>query len=186
VAIGQASHAWLSGQLARGWGSGRFDAPEPWEEVCSAAEEHGMAGWGTSRRSFIRPQSFMEMSLNDHLRLRSAAPAKLLTQSRYAALFVSLHGTALYERRDLARMPPADAGVVRAYLARERALQERLITPEQEHSQRQRPRPQSSIPLVCAAPICALALLSRTSSGRAHPLEVGGAAPVRPLVQCAP
>jgi hypothetical protein len=29
VAIGQASHAWLSGQLARGWGSGRFDAPEP-------------------------------------------------------------------------------------------------------------------------------------------------------------
>jgi hypothetical protein len=84
----------------------------------------------------------MEMSLNDHLRLRSAAPAKLLTQSRYAALFVSLHGTALCERRDLARMPPADAGVVRAYLARERALQERLITTEQEHSQRQRPRPQ--------------------------------------------
>jgi hypothetical protein len=27
VAIGQASHAWLAGQLARGWGSGRVDAP---------------------------------------------------------------------------------------------------------------------------------------------------------------
>lgn len=132
VAIGQASHAWLCGQLARAWGNARFEAPEPREEVCLAAEQHdvGMAEWDLAPKLDLqakRPQSFMEMELADHLGLWSTAPAKLLTQSRYAALLVSLHGSALYERRDLAGMPPEDAGAVRDYLAGERARQERLI-----------------------------------------------------------
>jgi Protein of unknown function (DUF3891) len=132
VAIGQASHAWLSGQLARAWGGAGFDVPVPREEVCLAAEQHdiGMAEWDLVPKLHPeagRPQSFMEMALDDHLRLWSAAPAKLLTQSRYAALLVSLHGTALYGRRNLACMSEVEAGAVRAYLARERALQERLI-----------------------------------------------------------
>ena len=132
VAIGQASHAWLSGQLARAWGSARLEAPEPWEEVCLAAEQHdvGMAEWDLAPKlnpQAKRPQSFMEMALADHLELWSAAPAKLLTQSRYAALLVSMHGSALYERRDLARMSAGDAGAVHAYLASERARQRRLI-----------------------------------------------------------
>jgi hypothetical protein len=33
LAIGQQSHAWISGQLARAWGNDRFPVPEPWEEV---------------------------------------------------------------------------------------------------------------------------------------------------------
>ncbi len=132
VAIGQASHAWLSGQLARAWGGARLEAPEPWEEVCLAAEQHdvGMAEWDLAPRLHPRegrPESFVEMALAEHLRLWSAAPAKLLTQSRYAALLVSLHGSALYERRDLARLAPGDADAVRAYLAGEHARQERLI-----------------------------------------------------------
>lgn len=132
VAIGQASHAWLSGQLARAWGNGRFEVPEPREEVCLAAEQHdvGMAESDLAPALHPvagRPLSFMEMALEDHLRLWSAAPAKLLSQSRYAALLVSLHGRALYERRDLAAMAPAEAAAVRSYLARGRAFQERLI-----------------------------------------------------------
>lgn len=132
VAIGQASHAWLCGQLARAWGSARLEAPEPWEEVCLAAEQHdvGMAEWDLAPKLHPhakRPQSFMEMALADHVRLWSVAPAKLLTQSRYAALLVSLHGSALYERRDLAGMAPENARAVRAYLAGERARQEQLI-----------------------------------------------------------
>lgn len=131
VAIGQASHAWLSGQLARAWGNDRFDAPEPREEVCLAAEQHdvGMAEWDLTPRldQTKRPQSFMEMALADHLGLWSAAPAKLLTQSRYAALLVSLHGHALYERRDVTRLTRREADAVRTYLARERRLQDRLI-----------------------------------------------------------
>ena len=131
VAIGQASHAWLSGQLARAWGNERFHPPEPREEVCLAAEQHdvGMAEWDlapTADPETGRPKSFMEMELDDHLRLWSAAPRKLLTQSRYAALLVSMHGTALYEHRDVSRMTTADAAAVAAFLATQRALQGHL------------------------------------------------------------
>jgi Protein of unknown function (DUF3891) len=45
------------------------------------------------------PYSFLELPLQTHLALWRAAPAKLLTQSRYAALLVSMHGTALNEWR---------------------------------------------------------------------------------------
>jgi len=132
VVIGQASHAWLSGQLARAWGNDRFGAPAPREEVCLAAEQHdvGMAERDLAPRlhpSEGRPLSFMEMALEDHLRLWSTAPDKLLTQSAYAALLVSMHGTALYERRDVDRLPSAQAGAVRDYFSREAARQERLI-----------------------------------------------------------
>ena len=131
IAIGQASHAWLSGQLARAWGNERFDPPEPREGVCLAAEQHdvGMSEWDLAPQldpATGGPQSFMEMALEDHLRLWSAAPEKLLSQSRYAALLVSMHGCALYERRDLTRMAAAEADAVRAYLAQERARQKRL------------------------------------------------------------
>ena len=129
--IGQASHAWLSGQMARAWGNRAFNRPEPFEEVCLAAEQHdvGMAEWDLApppQPGTGRPQSFMEMSLRDHLALWSAAPSKLVTQSRYAALLVSMHGTALYERRDPSRLSAVDAAAVRGYLARETGWQRRV------------------------------------------------------------
>jgi hypothetical protein len=131
VAIGQASHAWLSGQLARAWGNATVGDVEPREEACLAALQHdvGMAAWDLApalNPRTGRPQSFMEMDLAAHLALWSAAPQRLFTQSRLAALLVSLHGTALYEMRDLARLPPEQADDVRAYLGGQRALQERL------------------------------------------------------------
>jgi Protein of unknown function (DUF3891) len=127
VCIGQAAHAWLSGQLARAWA---LDPVEPWEEVCLAAEQHdlGMAEWDAAPElnpDTGRPYSFMEMPLATHLRLWTAAPHRMLPQSRYAALLVSMHGTALYEMRDLDRMSAADAQSVRSYLSGQRALQER-------------------------------------------------------------
>jgi Protein of unknown function (DUF3891) len=129
VGIGQPSHAWLSGQLGRAWGNERFGAVWPWEEVCLAAEQHdvGMAGWDLEPEldpDTGRPRSFMEMTLETHLELWSAAPHRLRAQSRYAALLVSLHGTSLYARRDLEAMDPARASAVRRYLADQRALQE--------------------------------------------------------------
>jgi hypothetical protein len=72
------------------------------------------------------PQSFMEMALDTHLRLWTHAPHRVLPQSRYAALLVSMHGTALYGMRDLDRMTAADADKVRSYLTGQRALQDRL------------------------------------------------------------
>jgi hypothetical protein len=130
IAIGQASHAWISGQLARAWGNERFAGPEPREEVFLVAEQHdiGMAQWDL-RPSLDprtgRPHSFAEMPLAIHMALWAAAPAKLLSQSRYAALLV--HGTAMYERRDPATLNAAERQLVHDYLDGQRALQSALV-----------------------------------------------------------
>jgi hypothetical protein len=131
IAIGQASHAWISGQLARAWGNARFAAADPYEEVCLAAEQHdvGMAEWDLRPSLNPRtglPYSFLEIPLQTHLALWTAAPAKLLTQSRYAALLVSMHGTALQERRDLAKLRPPERELVAAFLATQRNRESRL------------------------------------------------------------
>jgi hypothetical protein len=132
IAIGQPAHAWVSGQLARAWGNPRFGGFDPWEDVCLAAEQHdaGMAAW--EQRPALNPEtglprSFMELTLDEHLEIWWSAAPLVQTQSPYAALLVSLHGSALYERRDLERLEPADAERVRAFLAGQRNLQERLM-----------------------------------------------------------
>jgi hypothetical protein len=132
VAIGQASHAWLSGQLARAWGNGRFARPEPHEEVCLGAEQHdvGMAEWDRTPARHPEtglPREFFAMDRRTHLALWAAAPGKMLTQSAYAALLVSLHGTGLLER-----FPPRTAGdaelerLIAEHLGAQRRLQQRL------------------------------------------------------------
>jgi hypothetical protein len=132
LAIGQTSHAWISGQLARAWGNQRFAAPEPHEEVCLAAEQHdiGMALWDlepTRDPDTGLPHSFMEMPLSEHLGLWSAAPRRLLAQSRYAALLVSMHGARLYGRRDLDALSQQEGAAVREYLAAQRRFQSELV-----------------------------------------------------------
>lgn len=132
IAIGQSSHAWLSGQLARAWGNAHFGRVDPLEEVCLAAEQHdiGMATWDLRPElnpDTGLPRSFMEMDIETHLELWSAAPRRLLAQSRYGAMLVSMHGCRLYELRDLAQLPPREAEAVRAYLDSQRALQQELL-----------------------------------------------------------
>jgi len=127
IAIGQPAHAWLSGQLARAWGG----TVEPWEEVCLAAEQHdiGMAAWDAEPKLNPEtglPRSFMELELDDHLEIWWRAAPLVETQSRYAALLVSMHGTALYERRNLDRLAQHEVEKVRAFLDGQRELQQRL------------------------------------------------------------
>jgi hypothetical protein len=98
--IGQASHAWISGQLARAWA----EPFEPREEVCLAAEQHdiGMAEWDlapTLNPDTGLPHAFTEMPFEVHSALWREAPKKLVSTSAYAAALVSLHGTRLYEMR---------------------------------------------------------------------------------------
>jgi Protein of unknown function (DUF3891) len=132
LAIGQPSHAWISGQLARAWGNERFGAVEPREEVCLAAEQHdiGMAEWDlepTRNPDTGLPHAFTEMPLDAHLACWRSGPPRLVRQSRYAALLCSMHGTRLYEIRDLDRMSSADAASVRAFIADAHGFQDRLI-----------------------------------------------------------
>ena len=126
LAIGQASHAWLSGQLARAW----VPRPEPFEEVCLGALQHdvGMAEWDlrpARHPGTGLPVQFFELDRPTHLALWTAAPQKVLTQSRYAALLVSLHGTGLYDRFPPRTDDPAIARAVAEYLDGQRALQRR-------------------------------------------------------------
>ena len=122
--ITQQAHAWVSGQLARAWGNERFDEPQPHDKVCLAAEQHDLGMASFDMRPDLNPetglpQSFIEMPLERHLAIWRLAPHRMLVQDRYAALLVSLHGTALYERRE-----PVPA--VRAFLEEQRALQHEL------------------------------------------------------------
>jgi hypothetical protein len=125
VCVGQAAHAWVSGQLARRWGNGRFARPEPFEDVCLGATQHdvGMAQW--DRRPTLDPatgypQHFLAMDQRVHLELWTEAPELVITQSPYAALLVSMHGHALF--KDKAERPG-----VQAYLDDQVAYQDGLI-----------------------------------------------------------
>jgi hypothetical protein len=62
-----------------------------------------------------------------HVGLWSSAGRRQLTQSRYAALLVSLHGTGLYERRDTSRDSVEELQIQADLLAREKAFQESLL-----------------------------------------------------------
>ncbi len=133
LAIGQTSHAWISGQLARAWGNAAFPAPTPSEEVCLAADQHdvGWAMWdlepGRDPETGM-PYSFMELPLEEHLKIWSGAPQRLLSQSRYAALLVSMHGSRLYRRRDLDELSETQVAAVRRYLEAELRFQQELLS----------------------------------------------------------
>jgi hypothetical protein len=130
LVIGQPAHAWVSGQLARAWGSDGFPAPSPREPVCLAAEQHDI-GWADADLAPLigaagRPLSFIEYPRGEHVAIWRDAARRLLAQSRYAALLVSLHGTSLYERIDPDGYEPEIAATIRAYAAGQAALQARL------------------------------------------------------------
>ena len=127
IAIGQPAHAFLSGQLARAWDP----RPEPYEEVCLAAEQHdaGMADWDAAPE--LNPQtglpySFVEMPVETHIGVWEHAWKRVLPQSRYAALLVSMHGTALYGLRDLTKLDERQTALVRGYLEEQGAVQDAL------------------------------------------------------------
>ena len=132
ICIGQASHAWVSGQLARRWGNDRFAKPDPFDEVCLGAEQHdvGMAEWDLEPQLDPEtglPRSFMDMPLRTHLGLWSRAPRKVLTQSPYAALIVSMHGRALYDREGTLEAGTEDSDAVRRFVEEQTAFQRGLL-----------------------------------------------------------
>ena len=131
LAVGQAAHAWVCGQLARAWGDERFGAVRPLDEVALGAEQHdvGMAQWDLHPARNPQtglPLSFIEMPLAENLGLWWSGPSRLITQSRYAALLAAMHGRRLYERRDLTTAPADEAELIRAFLEHSHALEEQL------------------------------------------------------------
>jgi hypothetical protein len=132
LAVGQASHAWLCGQLARAWGNERFGPVAPLAEVALGAEQHdvGMARWDLAPARDPKtglPKSFMEMGAAANAGLWSRGPERLVTQSRYAALLAIMHGRRLYEGFALDRASAADAEAVTAFRRHAAELEARLL-----------------------------------------------------------
>jgi Protein of unknown function (DUF3891) len=139
IVIGQLSHAWLSGQLARAWGNDDFPAPDPREEIALGAEQHDI-GWARAdlhpafNPETGLPRNFLELTVEEHLAIWRDAPQHLMSQSLHAALVVSMHGSSLSELR--ARNDPAQAPLLEAHVeeehARQRWLSELLgVAPQQ-------------------------------------------------------
>ena len=146
LAIGQLSHSWLAGQLARSWGNSWFGAVEPREEVALGAEQHDI-GWALFdleprfNPDTGLPKSFLELSVEEHLAIWRGAPEHLMSQSMHAALVVSMHGRSLSELR--MRVNPDQAEGLTAHVEEERARQRQICAtlgvspPLAERTQRQ-------------------------------------------------
>jgi hypothetical protein len=126
LAIGQLSHSWVSGQLARAWGNETFPLPGPAEELALGAEQHDL-GWaefdlrpGLSAESGL-PRSFLELRVEEQLAIWRGAPARLQSASLHAALVVSLHGRSLSELRlkHVEATDSEDAERLRAHIVEE-------------------------------------------------------------------
>ena len=144
LAIGQLSHAWISGQLARAWGNERFGGPEPRQDVALGAEQHDI-GWALFdleprwNPDTGLPRSFLELTVDDHLEIWRPAPERLISTSLHAALVISMHGSSLSELRQ--KMVPDEAAKVQEHIdtehARQAQLRERLGVSE-AHAERTR------------------------------------------------
>jgi Protein of unknown function (DUF3891) len=145
LAIGQLSHAWLSGQLARTWGNAQFGAVEPREEIVLGAQQHDI-GWALFdldprfNPETGLPRSFLDLTIDEHLAVWHGAPERLMSQSLRAALIVSLHGRSLSQLR--MRSAPQNMAL-QAHVEEEHARQAQLCAalgisePQAERMQRQ-------------------------------------------------
>ena len=133
TAITQPAHAWLAGQLAWQWGAGDIAPPEPRAAVCLGVEQHDVAWTDYDRLPSLhaesgRAASFIEAPLRERHVIWHDAPDRVLAQSPWAALLVSLHGTNIHTRYvSVEHLPAEDADIVRGYLTDQRELQDRLI-----------------------------------------------------------
>jgi len=127
LVIGQLSHSWLSGQLARAWGNERFHGAEPFEEVVLGAEQHDI-GWALVdleprlNEDTGLPRGFLETTVDQQLAIWRGAPDRLMSQSLGAALVVSMHGCSLSQLR-ASGCEGADAQMLQEHVAEEQARQ---------------------------------------------------------------
>jgi hypothetical protein len=96
ICIGQASHAWITGQLARAW----RDVGEPRDVLELAAEQHDIGWIDWDRAPELNPAtglpfSFTDVTQETRMAIWEPAARRLESQCLHAALLVSLHGSSL-------------------------------------------------------------------------------------------
>lgn len=131
ICLTQPHHAWIAGELARGWGNAEFGQFAPIREVCLGAEQHDI-GWipweeaPTLNPETGYPHRFTELPTSVHIDIWTGAKQLARPLGRYATLLVSMHGTGLYERYRSWEKSPESARMVEDFLAREYEFQAQL------------------------------------------------------------
>jgi hypothetical protein len=131
VAVHQPAHGLMCGQLGRAWGNELFGSVEPAEEVCLAAEQHDTSWveWErapTLDRDTGLPHTFETAPFTVHLEIHTAWPPKLATQSRYAAVLVSMHHRSFFEEPGRLGRLRENGRRIQVYLDGHDAFQARL------------------------------------------------------------
>lgn len=128
TAIGQPAHAWLAAQVARVWGTGELLASARPEEFALGVAQHDIAWVDWDRRPPLhaparRAAAFFEGSAAERVAIWRDAARRVVLQSPYAALLVSLHARNIHD----AYADPAGDPALAAMLEDQRALRDGLI-----------------------------------------------------------
>jgi len=131
--VEQVEHGRIAGVLAAQWGNDRFDTPRPRESVIVAASLHD-EGWRARDLQPVlnevarRPEHFLEIEPDAHVRLYSEGVEKVRLGDVYAGLLVGMHWTGLYRGR---WSGPHARGRLARDAADERRLDEAVL--QEEH-----------------------------------------------------
>lgn len=102
--VEQVEHGRVAGELAAGWGNADWATPTPGPAVGLAAARHD-EGWRAWDGALLydelerRPQHFLEIDVQDHVRLYRAGVQTVSLLDVYAGLLVGMHWTGLYRGR---------------------------------------------------------------------------------------
>ncbi|MGH7886036.1 MAG: DUF3891 family protein, partial [Thermodesulfobacteriota bacterium] len=94
--ITQDDHAYLSFEIMKNWGNGKFEEIAPRDEVLTAIREHdfGWKKWDATavlnKKNFY-PKNFMEMYTKDQYMIWKNSFENLADNNRYASSLVALH-----------------------------------------------------------------------------------------------
>jgi hypothetical protein len=104
VLIEQVAHAKMAGDIAAHWGNDDFAVPTPHEKATLATAMHD-EGWREPdllplfNDTEHRPLHFLELSMEDHVKLYSRGVDEVFAVDPYAGLLISMHWTGLYRAR---------------------------------------------------------------------------------------
>jgi hypothetical protein len=130
--VTQVDHAVVSGILAEAWSAAGPDALDPREPIVLAARLHdiGWRHWEAAPRlnpDTGRPANFLDVQIDEHLRLYRLGIDEVEALDPYAGMLVSMHAAGIYTGRygsqpalRLTRAPAVQA-VVDAFVAEQEA-----------------------------------------------------------------
>ncbi|MHC8505048.1 DUF3891 family protein [Pseudonocardia artemisiae] len=104
ILIEQVVHAHMAAEIAAHWGNEQFAAPRPQDKACLAAAMHD-DGWREPdsiplfNEKEARPLHFLEIGMEDHVKLYGRGVDEVFAADPYAGLLVSMHWTGLYRSR---------------------------------------------------------------------------------------